>query len=148
MAFWNFWPSQGVHLHDVHDQWHMLQSAANFCFYKVRPCRSRGYKNIRDQSWRSKKKLPTRPDSTIMRLGSAEPADFFQPLTLDIQCLIKKIWFYVWRLAWLLIWVMLAHNTLILYHTEQKLAAMYNKKFLRKTILIIRVLPNSVLQGH
>ena len=32
-----------------------LYSAVNFCFNKGL-CRSRGYKNIRDQSWRSKKK--------------------------------------------------------------------------------------------
>jgi len=53
-------------------------------FGTVCPCRSWGFKNIRVQSWRSKEKLLTRPDSTLMRLGSGDPADFFPTSNFDL----------------------------------------------------------------
>ena len=84
-------------------------------------------KNIRGQSWRSKKNLQDQasPGASVSNL--AESAIFFRPPTLTsdfFAASIWKIWFIsVWRLkpkavAWLLTWVMLAQNALISYHTD------------------------------
>ena len=82
------------------------------------------------------KKLPTQPDSRLMRPGPGWSGRFFSTSNFDlwyfcslltykdIQYLIWKIWFIsVWRLkakvmAWLLTWFIFAQSTLISYHTE------------------------------
>ena len=108
----------------------------SFKWGTVHSCKSRGCKNIWGQSWRSQRKLPTRPNSNQMHPGPAEPADFLSTSNFDLwyfcslltykdaQYLIWKIWFIsVWSLkpkavVWLLIGFMLSQSTPISYHTE------------------------------
>ena len=101
----------------------------------VHSCRSRGCKNIWGQSWRSQRKLSTRPVSNPMHPGPAGPADFLSTSKFDLwyfcifliykdaQKLIWKIWFIsVWNLklkavVWLLTSLMLGQRTTITYQT-------------------------------
>ena len=98
--------------------------------------RSRGYKNIKDQSWRSIKNLPVRPAPSASGSRPAKLTIFFATSNFDlkyfcslltyknVQYLIWKIWFIsVWSLkpkavVWLLTGFMLGQSTLISYHRE------------------------------
>ena len=102
----------------------------------VHPCRSRGCKNIRGQSWRSKKicQISRTPGTSGSRLATL--AIFFATSNFDlkyfcnlltyknVQYLIWKIWFIsVWSqksnvIVWLLTCFMLGQCTHISYHTE------------------------------
>ena len=102
----------------------------------MHPCRSRGCKNIKGQSWRSIKNLPVQPAPRASGSRLAELAIFFVTSNFDlkyfcnlltyknVQYLIWKIWFIsVWSLkpkavVWLLTGFMLGQSTLISYHTE------------------------------
>ena len=102
----------------------------------MHPCRSRGCKNIKGQSWRSIKNLPVQPVPRASGSRLAELAIFFATSNFDlkyfcnlltyknVQYLIWKIWFIsVWSLkpkavVWLLTGFMLGQSTLISYHTE------------------------------
>ena len=102
----------------------------------MHPCRSRGCKNIKGQSWRSIKNLPVQPALRASGSRLAELAIFFATSNFDlkyfcnlltyknVQYLIWKIWFIsVWSLkpkavVWLLTGFMLGQSTLISYHTE------------------------------
>ena len=102
----------------------------------MHPCRSRGCKNIKGQSWRLIKNLPVQPALRASGSRLAELAIFFATSNFDlkyfcnlltyknVQYLIWKIWFIsVWSLkpkavVWLLTGFMLGQSTLISYHTE------------------------------
>ena len=102
----------------------------------MHPCRSRGCKNIKGQSWRSIETLQVQPAPVASGSRLAELAIFFATSNFDlkyfcnlltyknVQYLIWKIWFIsVWSLkpkavVWLLTGFMLGQSTLILYHTE------------------------------
>ena len=108
----------------------------SFKWGTVHPCRSRGCKNIKGQSWRSIKNLPVQPSPRASGSRLAELAIFFATSNFDlkyfcnlltyknVQYLIWKIWFIsVWSLkpkavVWLLTGFMLGQSTLISYHTE------------------------------
>ena len=102
----------------------------------VRSCRSRGCKNIRGQSWRSKKNLPDHAGCGCISLKSGWVSNFLSTSNFDlwyfrslltyknVQYLILKIWLIpVWRLkarimVQLLMWFMFAQSALFSYHTE------------------------------
>ena len=102
----------------------------------MHPCRSRGCKNIKGQSWRSIKNLPVQPVPGSSGSRLAALAIFLATSNFDlkyfcslltyknVQYLIWKIWFIsVWSLkpkavVWLLTGFMLGQSTLISYHTE------------------------------
>ena len=114
----------------------------------MHPCRSRGCKNIKGQSWRSMKNLPVQPAPRTSGSRLAKLAIFFAISKFDlkhfcslltyknVQYIIWKIWFIsVWRLwakvmPWLFTWFIFTQSTLVSYHTrpllKQKLAALYN----------------------
>ena len=108
----------------------------SFKWGTVHPCRSRGCKNIRGQSWRLKKicQISRAPSASGSRRAAL--AIFFSTSIFDlkyfcslltyknVQCIIWRIWLTSVRsqkskvVVWLLKGFMLGQSTLISYHTE------------------------------
>ena len=127
----------------------------SFKWGTVHSCKSRGCKNIWGQSWRSQRKLPTRPISNSMHPGPANLSNFLSTSNFDLwyfcslltyknaQYLIWKIWFIsVWSLkpkavVWLLTGFMLGQSTLISYHTEANGCIFFAVGVFSSSILII-----------
>ena len=102
----------------------------------MHPCRWRGCKNIKGQSWRWIKNLPVQPAPGASGSSLAKLAIFFATSNFDLkyfcnllaykneQYLIWKIWFIsIWSqkfkaVVWFLTYVMFAQSTPTSYHTK------------------------------